>query len=112
MRLIDADALEKRMEERLKALTKECGYYDGYTCGFEEGCVAVEDAPTIDPESLRPKGEWIDNHCSVCGMMPMGEELWESCDFAPPKFEWFMDFCPNCGADMRGDNDEKTRGKT
>lgn len=47
------------------------------------------------------RGRWENNHCSACGMMPMGEEIWECCDFAPPKFEWFMNFCPNCGADMR-----------
>ena len=32
----------------------------------------LEYEPTIDPESLRPKGEWIDKmvrswHCSECG---------------------------------------------
>ena len=45
-------------------------------------------------------GRWIDNHCTVCGMMPMGEEIWNNCDFTPPRFEMFMDYCPNCGAKM------------
>ena len=60
---------------------------------------AVKAIPAAD---VRPvvKGKWENNHCSVCGMMPMGEEIWECCDFAPPKFEWFMNFCPNCGASM------------
>ena len=35
MRLIDADALEKRMEKRLNALRKGYGNYDHYTSGFE-----------------------------------------------------------------------------
>ena len=47
------------------------------------------------------KGRWEDNHCTACGMMPMGEELWEHLDCDPPKMERFMDFCPSCGADMR-----------
>jgi len=42
------------------------------------------------PSSDRPKGEWIvENHeviCSVCGQNNLE-----------------TNFCPNCGADMRGD---------
>lgn len=39
----------------------------------------------------RPQGEWIelreyDNKCSICGQTMMDK--------------W--DYCPNCGADMRG----------
>lgn len=48
------------------------------------------------------KGRWKDDHCTACGIMPMGEELWEHLDCDPPKMERFMDFCPSCGADMRG----------
>ena len=67
----------------------------GYLC---------EDAiRSITAADVRPvvRGKWENNHCSVCGMMPMGEEIWECCDFAPTKFEWFMNFCPTCGAEMR-----------
>lgn len=58
MRMIDADALLKKKREM-------------------ELCFAVtewdiEDAPTIDPESLRPTGEWI----SVYDKMPkQGERV-------------------------------------
>lgn len=45
-------------------------------------------------------GRWVDNHCTACGMMPMGEEMWRHCDFDPPRFELFMDYCPSCGAKM------------
>ena len=67
-----------------------------WTSQFE----ALMDIPAADVRPVR-RGKWENNHCSACGMMPMGEEIWECCDFAPPKFEWFMNFCPNCGADMR-----------
>ena len=55
---------------------------------------------TIDTVPVR-HGRWVDNHCTACGMMPMGDEMWELCDFEPPRFEKFMDYCPNCGAKMQ-----------
>ena len=45
---------------------------------------------------------WVDNHCTACGMMPMGDEMWKRCDFEPPRFERFMDYCPSCGCRMDG----------
>ena len=109
MRLIDADALEKRMNERLRALTKECGYYDGYTCGFDEGCTAVEDAPTIDPESLRPKGNW-DGEADGYADGELVYDVWycSECnhciDDGTDDPDMLPNFCPNCGADMRGES--------
>lgn len=67
--------------------------------------------PTIDPVSLRPKGEWIDYHfikadcpkngfpsvkCSACGII--------FCDIINVH-SYMYHFCPNCGADMRGNVD-------
>ena len=49
--------------------------------------------------------KWVDNHCTACGMMPMGDEMWKNCDFEPPLFERFMDYCPSCGAKMDGGDD-------
>lgn len=46
------------------------------------------------------RGEWIDNHCSICGMTPLGEEFWEHLDLEPPKFEYYMNYCPECGIKM------------
>jgi hypothetical protein len=55
LRLIDADVLLKRMEKRLNDLTKEYGNRYAYTDGFEEGYIAVEEAPTVE----KPRGEWV-----------------------------------------------------
>lgn len=51
----------------------------------------VQAAPTIDPESLRPKGRWKgagfgDYYCSLCTEEVSGNKY---------------NYCPNCGADMR-----------
>ena len=52
---------------------------------------AIEKAPTINPESLRPHGRWIicsDGYypyCSACFSEPKGG---------------MSKFCPNCGAKM------------
>ena len=45
---IDREALLKRMETRLNQLRGDYGDFDHYTNGFDEGLVAVEDAPTAD----------------------------------------------------------------
>jgi DNA-directed RNA polymerase subunit RPC12/RpoP len=87
MRLIDADALVKRYENDpgfdISVHTLKC----------------EEDAPTIDPEELRPKGEWECTsetmpiyRCSVCkerNLFKKGNNV-------------FSNYCPRCGADMRG----------
>ena len=53
--------------------------------------------PSTQPQHM--KGKWVDksggiegawNYCSVCGEQAID----------------LYDFCPNCGADMRGDDDE------
>ena len=61
----------------------------------------LSELPSAQPE--RKKGQWIDHEidkdfakCSECG------SCWEwgfvkNCN---------MSFCPNCGADMRGEQDE------
>ncbi len=64
----------------------------------ETGALETQDRvkalPSVTP--IRPKGHWIDGHCSECG-----------CDVPAYIVDWKwqkdMDakFCPNCGADMR-----------
>ena len=52
------------------------------------------------------RAKWVDNHCTACGMMPMGDEMWKNHDCEPPLFERFMDYCPSCGAKMDGELNE------
>jgi len=104
-RLIDADALITWFDEH---------YDDEYvTVGFVTGL--IKDEPTIEPE--RKKGCWIsvDSYTAFGG----DEMLWMShgnpialhyCSeckndaYAGEDGEDLLtDFCPNCGADMRGE---------
>ena len=58
----------------------------------------------ISPLDVTPvrHAKWVDNHCTACGMMPMGDEMWKKYDCDPPLFDRFMDYCPSCGAKMDG----------
>ena len=85
MRAIDADAL---IHELNNSHYPGAPYIDA---GISIAIGKVCDAPTIEPE--RKKGEWTkDNSCPFCGFLP-----WYERDIHT------LSFCPNCGADMRGE---------
>ena len=103
-RLIDADALM----QTLGITDTDCGKCDLHgamgcsKCGdFVDACIAIEHAPTIE---VRKNGKWLHDkddtllsgYCSCCG--------WESIIMETDVAD--MPFCPNCGADMRGEHDE------
>lgn len=55
---------------------------------------ALRYLPSVQPE--RKKGEWTkDNACEFCGFKP-----WYEGDIHT------LSYCPNCGADLRGEHDE------
>ncbi len=123
MRLIDADALiESAKLFEVKACARGCGKSIMHLAKawlFGE----VRKAPTIDPEELRPKGEWVVNpdsedgfkhhYCSRCKTDAIfhyeyADDIDEDMDG-----EWFVcgqiesginesltPACPNCGAKM------------
>lgn len=93
VRLINANALEVK-------------WFDCHAC--ENDCDIeyvdwrdIEKSPTIDAVPV-VHARWVDNHCTACGMMPMGAEMWEHLDETPPRMEFFMSYCPCCGAKMDG----------
>ena len=97
VRLIDANALLEEWE-----------FFDCYECGGE--CEfsyidvdAVKNAPTIDPESLRPKGRWEKHWCDndLIGHMYEVCPNCRSCEILDTDKFWDSNYCPNCGADMR-----------
>lgn len=76
MRLIDADAL----------LAKLKCTYRYFSVKFD-----IEDAPTIDPEELRPKGEWVlkdgkgNGVCSHCNRQDKIDPLATHCRYCGAK---------------------------
>ena len=108
MRLIDAEAFKAYMRGALEQ-TRRC-YPDGGEWAeavTEEFCRDIDEQPTAQPERL--KGHWL-----VWGGMDIpenhGRHICSSCgEFAPVLYEkplikeYLSDFCPSCGADMRGE---------
>lgn len=102
MRLIDADALKEKVEKyrivhlshrRLSAIKREAEEV------INDICLGIDFAPTINPVK---HGRWIKaerqgcwsyadvyKQCSECGKVTFLAEK--------------MNYCPNCGADMRGE---------
>ena len=81
MRLIDADALIVEIRE----------YERDSICTFDYKEI-VRKQPTIEE---RKTGEWTSEEaCEFCGFQP-----WYENDIHT------LSFCPNCGADMRGDEE-------
>lgn len=105
MRLIDAEKIVEVAERawnewNLAMATQDTNRGVNRVLKMQELCKCVkavaDDCPTIDPESLRPHGKWIESpstvpfqtyKCSVCGC----EILYED-----------TKYCPYCGAKMEG----------
>lgn len=103
VRLIDANALNKRFDERESDDIELYGVRIAECFPADEAKEIVDQMPTIAPESLRPKGRWIDTGesyedehcrynywaCSVCENRIAGRY-------------GLHNYCPNCGAKMEG----------
>lgn len=100
MRLIDADEVEKYLEP-----------YDIDSYELQGVLYAISKMPTIEPE--RKKGKWIDENGNEVPFFKGTTEPSKSCWCSNCK-EWLTAsdeypvegaFCPNCGADMRGEQE-------
>lgn len=72
---------------------------DQYGCPISDAYFALDKAITALSHPQRIRGEWID--VTKTG----GAELWKCSECGELELEDSY-FCPNCGADMRGDDNE------
>ncbi len=97
MRAIDADALKKYITsacEDIKHLFNDNGIVAKLIT--ESFCKDIDEQPTIEPE--RKKGHWLlfgDSYMEFC-----------KCSNCGHSEDSRKNFCPECGADMRGGQDE------
>ena len=98
MRLIKAEDVCEMLDiiADSKAITTKHG-------AFAVAKAGLDDIPTIDPESLRPQGEW-----GIVGYDKANQKVIVECDcgavFTLNMFAFGLNYhyCPNCGAKMKG----------
>ena len=127
---VDADKLKGEIADLKAAIqTPSCDYLTGYISALSvvEGMIATH--PTITLDDLRQKGRWEkfkgtssgweQHRCSVCKAEAIFEYTyiddydegidgeWECIGQKEDGIiEHLTDFCPHCGADMRGGRED------
>lgn len=100
VRLIDANALENVLHEKVKTLADENGWHDHYVTGFDDAITYVEDAPTIDAvQVVRCRECWKRGNEREC---PMCHEEFDGCDYCTIDYTSDDGFC-HMGKKMDGD---------
>ena len=95
MRLIDADAIE--WNEHLVPCGN--GKQEYIRIAYMDD---IDDLPTIKPE--HKKGMWVKTGQSFINPNKFRNYFCSECGYEIEKIKY--NFCPNCGEDMRGEQDE------
>ena len=91
------------VNDLIKQICDVCGEGEKYNgvmcrcCRFDDFIGVVDNIPSAEPE--RKKGEWIVHDYAF------GRERYE-CAECKGRCDLEYNFCPSCGADMRGEQDE------
>lgn len=98
MRLIDADRLNREIKDKFGYNSATAFVRNMQDLSqvkvFKHIMRLIEEAPTLEE---RPTGEWIEElpnvyYCSRCRSEPFGDN--------------YYNYCPNCGARMKGEKYE------
>lgn len=107
MRAIDADKLGEVKFHSLPYthITPSDVEAESYKRGWNDAIDSIIDnAPTIEPE--REKGKWIpQDHNKTTGYATTLVYYYSKCSECGHTGDFSMNFCPNCGADMRGEKE-------
>jgi len=93
MRLIDADALKDAVMETEPVFDTNLNPYQK----THDVMVVIDNAPTVEPKTGRWKRTKAYPNIIFC------DECGEPFEQSNSKDKW--NYCPNCGADMRGEQD-------
>lgn len=96
-RLIDADALEALVKrhgcDKCPGGTLQCTF-----CTLNQFIAMIDSAPTIDAAPMR-RGKWVKIRDGFYNSLYICQRCAAMCHGS-------YNFCPKCGADMRGECDE------
>lgn len=90
--------------DAVNLMTDINGFCDGYAVSRKGVCITLKQLPPAQPE--RKPGRWIpQNHNKVNGMTSTAVYYYPKCSVCGCCAN-YTNFCPGCGADMRGEQDE------
>lgn len=105
MRPIDADKLKEKLEAHHDFFVNAWGGFSNLPVKDKArvdeitSCIAeVVNAPAIDPESLRPQGEWVFEE-TYPGVVSLNGYVCSECGQHNGRA---TNYCPNCGNPMKG----------
>lgn len=120
MRLVDADNIVAKLKNYYESLSPDV-QSELIRRDEVSSCIAeLINAPTVDAQPVK-HGHWADYgsgvgmYCSECRhRIRYRNGIRETAKFSDGEFEFvqyaskngYYNFCPKCGADMRGDSDE------
>lgn len=99
VRLIDANALKDRILSAEDEIITDSAYAIGVHNGLTLAKSILINAPTIDPESLRPHGKW--KRMDTTGLVEL-QPVWNcsACGYPVSIHIAGSKYCPHCGAKM------------
>lgn len=99
--LISRRELIKAMEKKYDLAEKKAFYSVGLSEGFIITEEIIKNQPPVEAVPV-VHGEWIEFDVDYGGIPAVGHQ----CSECGRSNGFITDFCPNCGADMRGTHEE------